>query len=487
MSADALSVEGRADSRFNKTRELIQKRVADDIPSFGVSVVYRGEILWEESFGWADRELGLKVTPDTVYPVASVAKSMTATGVMLLAEKGLVDLDQPIETFLGPENFTPLSGASQSAKVRDLLTMTAGFPMGFKGVFETYPVPSRQQLLLHHGGIQVFPPGEVFHYSNFSLGMAEIVIEQATGEAFGPAMQELLFKPAGMVSTFYSGSPATDAQVVTAYEENGEPYPSHTAMPAGGGGVNASLSDLRRYAQAHLGNPPSVIPAAVRKAMHSEITQGSNGMFAVGWWVIDLGGDMNLVVSDGHGSSMALVQLMPNSDLAVVCLMSVRKYDPDGKALTNKVATQVMDTIMPGFGEKYEQFFADLAEADQLASSYRPTPAVLGRWSGHVRTWNGDRIGVEFMFQPDGDIHVTLQDQYTVLFTEARYRNGILEGWFPGVLPTDVAQTGVQDISGKIRVTGDRAQGYLNVNFDDQRGVYDLSSYLYLERDANAN
>ena len=473
------------DRRFDNVRNMILERVADDIPSFAVSVIHRGDILWEEAFGWADIATATAVTADTPYSIASVAKSITATGVMLLAQEGRLDIDNTIDVYLGPEIITPLASSKQTATVRDLLKMTAGFPMGYKAVYESNQAPSPADLFLDHGGIQVFAPGEVFHYSNFSIGLAEIVVEKATGEPFSQAMHKTLFGPASMESTFYSGSPNPGVPVVTNYEEDGTPWPAHTSMPAGGAGINSSVSDLRRYALAQLGSPRSanpIIPEAVRKVLHGDIAKGSDGMFAVGWWVMDLGDDKRVIVSDGHGAGMALVQLIPDEQLAVVCLMNTRKMDVDGHALTNKVANRVIEELIPGFSSTYERFRQQLTETSDSNKAYQATPDLIGAWDGYVRHYDGSRTELELLVQPDGDIHITLQDQYTVLLTEARFSYGVLEAWFPGLLKVDVQNDHMHDILARIRFQDDQAHGYLNANFYNDTGVYDLPSYLFLQR-----
>jgi CubicO group peptidase (beta-lactamase class C family) len=59
-----------------------------EAPSAALAVAKDGRVIWEEGFGWADLERKVKASPTTVYPVASLSKSMTATGVMVLAERG---------------------------------------------------------------------------------------------------------------------------------------------------------------------------------------------------------------------------------------------------------------------------------------------------------------------------------------------------------------------------------------------------------------
>lgn len=80
------------------------------IPSLSVAVAKDGKIIWEEGFGWADREKMIPAIPDTLYSLASVTKPFTATGLMRLVELGKIDLDKPANEYLGASKITGLAG-----------------------------------------------------------------------------------------------------------------------------------------------------------------------------------------------------------------------------------------------------------------------------------------------------------------------------------------------------------------------------------------
>src|SRR5215470_4106305 len=83
-------------------RAYIQKTIADkQLPSVSVAVAKNGKIIWEEAFGWADREKMIPATPDTIYALASLTKPYTPTGVLELVDQHKVDLDTPINEYLG--------------------------------------------------------------------------------------------------------------------------------------------------------------------------------------------------------------------------------------------------------------------------------------------------------------------------------------------------------------------------------------------------
>ena len=70
------------------------------ITGLSVALVDDQEMVWSEGFGYADKENGVEATPETVYMVASVSKLFTASAIMQLADKGEIDIDQPVQTYV---------------------------------------------------------------------------------------------------------------------------------------------------------------------------------------------------------------------------------------------------------------------------------------------------------------------------------------------------------------------------------------------------
>src|SRR5687767_10884518 len=95
-------VIGANDSRFEKARATIERVVTDEkLPGVSIAVAQDGAIVWQEAFGWANKEKQIRATPATAYSLASISKPITATGVMRLVEQKKVDLDKPANDYLG--------------------------------------------------------------------------------------------------------------------------------------------------------------------------------------------------------------------------------------------------------------------------------------------------------------------------------------------------------------------------------------------------
>src|SRR5215472_16016962 len=89
--------------QFDSVRDFIRKHMIETgAPAVAVAVARDGRIVWEEGFGWANREQGIAANEHTMFTLASISKPITATGLMLLVERKRLDLDTPVNQYLGP-------------------------------------------------------------------------------------------------------------------------------------------------------------------------------------------------------------------------------------------------------------------------------------------------------------------------------------------------------------------------------------------------
>ncbi|HMF18023.1 MAG TPA: serine hydrolase domain-containing protein, partial [Gemmataceae bacterium] len=117
-AANVFIGQARAD-QFDPVRELIRQKLKQkEAPSVAVAVAHNGKILWEEGFGWADKEHQHAATPCTPYLLGSVSKPITAAAVLVLRERGLVDLDRPINDYLDQAKLRAAIGDVSGATVR---------------------------------------------------------------------------------------------------------------------------------------------------------------------------------------------------------------------------------------------------------------------------------------------------------------------------------------------------------------------------------
>jgi len=202
-------------SRLDKVSELVASWIEPGLHQAIVALVARrGSVVMNKAYGSLTPE-GPDVTLDTVFPVASNSKVITATAVMLLVERGLVSLNTPISDF-----FPEFTGKHKNdVRLWHLLTHSSGglrmeemdaHLMGkMASGFEPPSCPKNRNPLIHaflSAGLDaplVNAPGTSVGYSNFGFEMLGDIVRQASGQPLGSFAEENIFEPLGMHDTHY--------------------------------------------------------------------------------------------------------------------------------------------------------------------------------------------------------------------------------------------------------------------------------------------
>lgn len=179
-------------SDFRDVRRKIKHLVETGSPtSLAITVSKTGKIIWEEAFGWANRERRIPATIRTRYAIASVSKTFTATGLMILVERGLVKLNDPISNYLGNTRLIAYAGDSSSVTVKHLLQHTSGLPRNWRNFHtdEREFSPTLQETIQRYGFLTSVP-GEQYNYSNLNYALLSLIIERVSGIPFAVFMQK---------------------------------------------------------------------------------------------------------------------------------------------------------------------------------------------------------------------------------------------------------------------------------------------------------
>jgi CubicO group peptidase (beta-lactamase class C family) len=235
--------------QFDSVRATIHKTIVEQgTPSIAVSVVRNGEIVWEEGFGWADREKRIASNAHTLYSLASVSKSFTAAALMILKEQGKVDLDQPVNTYLGDAKVTARVGDAAGATVRRVLNHSAGLPLHYQFFYEDEPYrrPPMDTTILRYGNL-ITPPGENYQYSNLGYGLIDYVISHVSRKSYVDFMREQVFLPLGLTHTSVNVGPGLSAYAAQRYATDGTPIPFYDFDHPGASAIFASAHDLALY------------------------------------------------------------------------------------------------------------------------------------------------------------------------------------------------------------------------------------------------
>ena len=99
-----------------------------DVTGLSIALVDDQQVIWARGFGFADKERNLPAAAETVYRVGSISKRFTATAAMQLAERGKLDIDRPLATYLPGFSIKSRFPEAGSITPRTLMTHHAGLP-----------------------------------------------------------------------------------------------------------------------------------------------------------------------------------------------------------------------------------------------------------------------------------------------------------------------------------------------------------------------
>jgi CubicO group peptidase (beta-lactamase class C family) len=467
-----------APAKFSSLRQDISARVMKgEFPSFAVGVIQCGSVIWAETFGWADREQHVAATPTTAYGLASLGKSITATAVMTLVEQGKASLDQPANKLIQPDHLTIYEGSADGPTLRQLLNMTSGIPHGAL----TYTTPEiatgiTDEQVLKNRALVVFPPGKVFHYSNFSIAAAQRAIERISGLPFGEYLSHVIFQALGMQQSFLAPDNARESTQAVRYDDDGKRVDFICPFPRSSRGIWASLDDLLAYAFFNLKCPQrghtSILNVASIDALHNSRATVPGAYMALGWGSIDLRDGSRWVVSDGRDIGVqSVLSIIPSAKVAVICLTNISGNQVD------EIALRISDVLVPGFAAQATAAMQTIEAADTVP--FKSSDPWFGKWRGTLKTSDGD-LPIEMSFKRDGDIKVSMRDQYPTLMSEARFSRGLLSGALLAKLPLEEKPIHYHRLELCLRLDHDRLYGFAFANFTNDRGKFEIPTYVAL-------
>ncbi|MBL0714461.1 MAG: beta-lactamase family protein [Desulfosarcina sp.] len=441
---------------FSVVREHIEQLVAaGEVPSMAVAVARDGEIIWEEGFGLADRSKNIPATEHTRYALASISKPLAATGLMILVEQGRVDLNRPINDYLGEARLQARVGDAAQATVYRVASHTAGLPLHARHFYdESYQPPPMDETIRRYGNL-VTAPGERFQYSNLGYGLLGHVIARVSGRRYADFMREEVFAPLRMRQTSVHLEPRRQEGLAVKYTPDGAVVPVCDSDGPAAGAVYGSAHDLIRFAMFHLKNDlpdqkaiithaaidAMQLPSAETGPMKEWEREGSG--YGIGWCLGVTANDLRMVHHSGgmHGVSTVLA-LVPEENLVVAVLANTHTQWPEA------ILIEIGRVLLPG---KLEGFPAPTGGAT-AGPSFAPGPELVGSWTGLVHTYRG-RISLGLEIGAAGRVYATLGEQRRAGLQSVTYQNDFpkfnnagggpfLRGWMTGDIGTEDVNRG---------------------------------------------
>src|SRR6202795_732716 len=319
-----------------------------DTPGCALGVVRDGEFIYKKGYGTASLELGVPLTPQSVFYMGSVSKQFTAASVVLAAEQTYLSLDDDVRKYV-PE----LPSYSKTITLREMLHHASGLRdilglllLAGRNFEDIHPTPELLDLLSRQKALN-YTPGDEFLYSNTNFFLMSVVIRRATGKPLSQFAEENIFNPLGMTHTrFYD-----DRTVVVPGRA-----PAYEPRPAGGfridwstnfdkigdGGLMGSLDDLLQWGRNFYAN--KLGKGTLLKEMQTQgvLNNGKQIEYALGLFISIYRG-LPIMAHDGalFGYRTTLLRFLQQK-FSVITLCNVGTSNP------GRLSYQVADLYLAG-------------------------------------------------------------------------------------------------------------------------------------------
>jgi len=390
-------------ARFDAIVALTEAKMQEfKVPGVAIGILDQG-VITTRGLGITNVNNAQPVTPQTVFPIASISKTFAATMVMRLVEQGKIDLKAPVRKYL-PDFKVRDEAVARDVTVWNLLTHSAGWEGQVSGPDRGEDTLRNFTATVMPDLMQVAPRSAAWSYNNAGFSVSGRVIESVTGKSINQSIFELVFQPLGLKC---AGTTAGDFMVhrfAVGHNNRGNEAPGmirpfSPSVSVTAGGVGLCVDDLMSYAQFHLGN--GITPGGERllskeslemmrtAQLHKQSTDDDIGL---AWHLRTVG---NLRVA-AHGGTLAghilLLELVPEKNFAIGILTN----STNGWRLTQDVEREALKqyhgaTFPKNYAIAHRGLVETLPNVEPLATQPDPAPYV-GRY---LRPMNAVSVRVE--------------------------------------------------------------------------------------------
>jgi serine beta-lactamase-like protein LACTB, mitochondrial len=320
-----------------------------NFPALSVAIVVGNEIKYAQGFGIADLEDSAAAKVTTVYRLGSMSKTITATAVMQLAEKGKLNLDKPVQQYCAafPEKPWPVS-------TRQLLAHLGGIrdydnkkfleeyfsTRHYNNVTESLDIFKNDPLLQE--------PGTKFSYSTYGYNLLGCVIEGASGTSYESYISESILKPAGMSRTRVDETSAIIPDRARGYARTRDDAIvntrlSDTSNKVPAGGLVSSAEDIAKFAIALFDRKLLTNETTDRMWTAQKTRDGKEISYALGWRVAERNGMKEVFHGGAAAGFSTFLYLVPEKRTALVLLVNLELLSSKQR---DDLARRVADVVI---------------------------------------------------------------------------------------------------------------------------------------------
>jgi CubicO group peptidase (beta-lactamase class C family) len=346
------------------TGELITTDFADQvtgwmselqIPGAAIGIVHGGK-QESRSFGIADVETSEPVTEETLFQIGSITKTFTATALMTFVERGEIDLDATVRTYI-PDFAVANPEASEQATIRNLVTHTTGW-FGDPEIEGTAGEDALEVVAAQMRSVpQIAPPGGPFSYNNTNFAILGRILEVVADDTFENVIQTTVLDPLGLVHSSFAAEQAADLLYAAGHDSAESATPAvqepwaipRIVYPAGG--IVSTIGDLLEYGKFHAGlsgDSTSILADAQRSAMQKPLVPGGSlgpirpDGIGVSWFTMERDGIRLLLHGGGGNGQQSLLLFSPEQEFVFAAVTNANA----GGDLVILAARLALETIL---------------------------------------------------------------------------------------------------------------------------------------------
>jgi CubicO group peptidase (beta-lactamase class C family) len=364
--------------------QLIKEK---NVPGLAVGIWHQGRQSMA-GFGVTNVDHPLPVTAETLFQIGSITKTFTGTLIMRLVERGDLDLDAPVRSYL-PDFKVLDETASSQATIRHLLTHMGGWVGDFFHDTGVGDDALNKYIDVMADLEQLAPLGTVWSYNNAGFSVAGGIIEAVTGTSYQAALKELLLQPLGLQTAYLDAGEVMTHRFVVGHRTSDDgvsvarPWPlPRSIYPVGG--LICHVPDLLRYARFHLGDGVAedgtrlLSAEAMTQMQTPQVTVWGRERWGLTWAVEDIGEVRQVSHSGGTVGQVTLLLLIPEHNFAIAVLTNANW----GGAVTRQISRRALQQFLVLQRDFGFMVFSQTPFTMRAISSLMATVIIIDNFNG---------------------------------------------------------------------------------------------------------
>lgn len=355
------------------------------VTGMSIALLIDNHLVLNEGFGFTDLQKGISVNKESIFPIGSVSKIVTATAILKLYSDGLIDIDKPYIDYVPEFSMKKQFEEDQAFTIRHLLAHYAGLPrLRAKDFLQKIDEPLDRILAYSKEEFLIAPPGYVYQYSDWGVDLLALLVKRVSGQDFEQYVEKNIFQALQMNHSYFG--PVAEGKGYVNHKERATYLYSY----AGSDGVASTAADLLKLTQLYLNDgqvdgkeliKSTIIEEAFQKQF-SDATLAYDRNIGLMWDITDLKAGKRIRKAGIHEPYYTYIFSIPKYNTAMIVCSNSNSSSLMHRGCWNKV----FKFLSKKFG------FPNSQQAIKKGKAYKKVKPSEDEWAkleGHYSTASG--------------------------------------------------------------------------------------------------